>query len=193
MDMTEKTLSRDTLFEGRLLKLQVDRVSLPDGAAAEREVVFHPGGVGIVALTEEDEVLLVRQYRYPFAAVTREIPAGKKESGEDPLVGAKRELAEETGFVAEHWRKLGALWPTPGFCTEADDLYLATGLTDLRQHPESLPEGAQMPHPDDDEFIEVERLPLAQAVEQILRGEIPDAKTQVGLLMARLLREKEEV
>ena len=193
MDMTERTLSRATLFEGRLLKLQVDQVALPDGAAAEREVVLHPGGVGIVALTDSGEVLLVRQYRYPFAAVTREIPAGKKEPGEDPLEGAKRELAEETGYAAQNWRSLGALWPTPGFCTEVDDLYLATGLISLREHPEVLPDGAAMPHPDDDEFIEVERLPLEAAVEQILRGEIPDAKTQIGLLMTALLREREEL
>lgn len=193
MDMTERTLSRATLFEGRLLKLQVDQVVLPDGAAAEREVVLHPGGVGIVALTDGGEVLLVKQYRYPFSAVTREIPAGKKEPGEDPLAGAKRELAEETGYAAQNWRNLGALWPTPGCCTEVDDLYLATGLISLREHPEVLPPGAAMPHPDADEFLEVERLPLEEAVEEILRGEIPDAKTQVGLLLARLLREKEEL
>ena len=193
MDMTEKTLSRDTGFAGRLLTLQVDQVALPNGAVTEREVVLHPGGVGIVALTDGGEVLLVKQYSYPFAAVTREIPAGKKEPGEDPLAGAKRELAEETGYAASTWLRLGALWPTPGFCTEVDDLYLATGLIRLRDHPELLPDGAQMPHPDADEFIEVERLPLAEAVEQILRGEIPDAKTQIGLLTVRLLREKEEV
>ena len=193
MDLTEKTLSSETRFAGRLLTLRVDAVALPDGAQAAREVVEHPGGVGIAALTDEGEILLVRQYRYPFGAVTREIPAGKREPGEDPLEGAKRELAEETGFAAASWRELGALWPTPGFCTEVDRLYLATALTDLRAHPEVLPPGAEPPRPDEDEFIEVERLPLAQAVEQVARGEIPDAKTQLALLLTWRLREKEEL
>ena len=193
MDMTEKTLSSQTRFHGRLLTLRVDEVTLPDGATAQREVVGHPGGVGIAALTDAGEILLVRQYRYPFRAVTREIPAGKREPGEDPLEGAKRELAEETGFAASEWRYLGEMWPTPGFCEETDRLYLATGLTDLRAHPEALPAGAAMPHPDEDEFIEVEHLPLAEAVEQVMRGEFPDAKTQLAILMVARLRERTDV
>lgn len=190
MDMTEKTLAGETRFEGRLLKLRVDRVALPDGAEAEREVVAHPGGVAIAAITGADEILLVRQYRYPFSCVTREIPAGKREPGEDPLTGAKRELAEETGYAASSWRELGELWPTPGFCTETDRLYLATGLISLREHPEVLPPGAAMPRPDADEFLEVERLPLSEAAEAVLRGEFPDAKTQIALLKVGLLRER---
>ena len=193
MNLTEKTVSAETRFSGRLLRLRVDQVTLPDGAAAIREVVEHPGGVCAVALTDEGELLLVHQYRYPFAEVTAEIPAGKLEPGEDPDRAVRRELAEETGYLAMNWRYLGKLYPTPGFCNEVDRIYLATGLIRLKDHPEALPEGEPMPHPDEDEFLRVERLPLGEAVERVMRGDLPDAKTQVALLMAQRLWERNEL
>ena len=173
MNLTEKTVSAETRFSGRLLRLRVDQVTLPDGAAAVREVVEHPGGVCAVALTDEGEVLLVHQYRYPFAEVTAEIPAGNLEPGEDPDRAVRRELAEETGYLAMNWRYLGKLYPTPGYCEEVDYLYLATGLSF----------GAVSP--DEDEFLEPDSLPLGEAVDAVMRGDIPDAKTQIALLMVQ--------
>ncbi len=193
MNLAEKTVLAETRFSGRLLRLRVDQVTLPDGTPAVREVVEHPGGVCVVALTDSGEGLLVKQYRYPFGDVTTEIPAGKLDPGEDPDRAVRRELAEETGHLAETVRYLGKMYPTPGFCTEVDHLYLATGLMDLKDHPEALPAGAPMPHPDADEFLRVETLPLEEAVEMVMRGELPDAKTQVALLMAQRLRERNEL
>lgn len=174
--LTEHTLSQTTAFQGRLLRLRVDEAQLPDGATATREVVMHPGGVGIVALTEAEEVLLVRQFRYPYGEVVTEIPAGKREPGEEPLITGKRELAEETGFRADNWVSLGTLYPTPGYCDEVIYLYLATGL-----HPVEA-------HPDADEFLEAERMPLEEAVALALAGGLPDAKTQTAILKTWLLR-----
>ena len=174
--LTEYTLSQSTAFQGRLLRLRVDEARLPDGTTANREVVMHPGGVGIIALTEEDEVLLVKQFRYPYGEIVTEIPAGKREPGEDPLVTGKRELAEETGFRADTFTPLGTLYPTPGYCDEVIYLYLATGL-----HPTEA-------HPDADEFLQVERMPLEALVKLALDGQLPDAKTQIAVLKAWLLR-----
>lgn len=137
---------------------------------------MHPGGVGILALTEAEEVLLVRQFRYPYGEVVTEIPAGKREPGEDPLVTGKRELAEETGYRADSFTSLGTLYPTPGYCDEVIHLYLATGL-----HPVKA-------HPDADEFLEVDRIPLKELVTLVLEGKLPDAKTQIAVLKAWLLR-----
>ncbi|MBQ8683124.1 MAG: NUDIX hydrolase [Clostridia bacterium] len=174
--LTEYTLSQSTAFQGRLLRLRVDEARLPDGTTANREVVMHPGGVGIIALTEEDEVLLVKQFRYPYGEIVTEIPAGKREPGEDPLVTGKRELAEETGFRADTFTPLGTLYPTPGYCDEVIYLYLATGL-----HPTEA-------HPDADEFLQVERMPLEALVKLALDGQLPDAKTQIAVLKVWLLR-----
>lgn len=170
--LTEHTLSQTTAFQGRLLRLRVDEARLPDGSVAGREVVEHPGGVAILPLTEEGEVLLVRQFRYPYGEILTEIPAGKREPGEQPLTTGLRELAEETGCRADKVVPLGTLYPTPGYCDEVIYLYLATGL-----HPVEA-------HPDEDEFLEVERMPLSQLVQQVMEGKIPDAKTQTAALKA---------
>ena len=170
MDLTETTLSGEYAFCGKLLKLRVDQARLPDGSVASREVVEHPGGVGIVPLTENGEVLLVRQYRYPYGEVLTEIPAGKRDPGEEPLVTGKRELEEETGMQAAVFEPLGKLYPSPGYFNEVIYLYLATGLT------------ATAAHPDEDEFLDVIRMPLADAVRLVLDGTITDAKTQIALL-----------
>lgn len=170
MNVTEKTLSSVYRFEGRILKLKRDEVLLPDGQHASREVVEHPGGVCVAALTAQRELLFVRQFRYPYGTEVLELPAGKREPNEPPLVTAQRELKEETGAVAATYLPLGTLYPTPGYCNEVIYLYAATDLT--------MGEGC----PDADEFLEVQRLPLSVAVEMVMAGELPDAKTQTLIL-----------
>ncbi len=179
MNFEEITKSKEYLYRGRIINLRRDTVALPDGNAALREVVEHNGGVCVAALTKEDELLFVRQYRYPYAEELPEIPAGKRDTpDEDPLTCGKRELKEETGATAATWRFLGELYPTPGYCAERIWIYFATDLTFGEQ---SL---------DNDEFLSVERIPLDRAVEQVLAGEIKDAKTQAAVLKVALLRQK---
>lgn len=178
MNMTEKTLSSDCRFEGRILRLKLDTVELPDGQHAAREVVEHPGGVCIAALTDNCELLFVRQFRYPYGTEVWELPAGKRERGEEPLVTAQRELKEETGAVAATYLPLGTLYPTPGYCNEVIYLYAATDL--------SMEEAT----PDEDEFLEAQRIPLERAVQMVMDGELPDAKTQTLILkVARLVEQ----
>ena len=176
MNLIEKTLSQDVRFTGHILNLRVDDALLPNGNHATREVVEHPGGVCIAALTKEKELLFVRQFRYPYGEVLLELPAGKLDrGGEDPLAAGKRELKEETGAVAARYRSLGKLYPSPGYCNEIIHLYLAEDL--------SFGDAS----PDDDEFLEVIRLPLQDAVDRVLRGELTDAKTQVAVLKTAAL------
>ena len=174
MDMTEKTLASREVYRGRIIRVREDTVLLPNGKEGRREVVEHPGGVGILAL-DRDDVLLVRQYRYAFSRVLTEIPAGKREPGEEPSVTARRELKEEIGAEAEKWTELGALIASPGCYGETLYLYLAQELTF----------GAT--HPDEDEFLDVLRMSFDQAVEQCMRGELTDAKTVAALLKAKIL------
>ena len=174
MDMTEKTLASREVYRGRIIRVREDTVLLPNGKEGRREVVEHPGGVGILAL-DGDDVLLVRQYRYAFSRVLTEIPAGKREPGEEPSVTARRELKEEIGAEAEKWTELGALIASPGCYGETLYLYLAQELTF----------GAT--HPDEDEFLDVLRMSFDQAVEQCMRGELTDAKTVAALLKAKIL------
>lgn len=182
MDLTEKTKKREYIFDGKIIKVRRDEVTLPDGKDAFREVVEHRGGVCVLALTDDDRVLMVRQYRYPYSEVLPEIPAGKRDSlDEDPLECGKRELKEETGAEAQKFIPLGKLYPSPGYCGEIIWMYAATGLTFGEQHP------------DDDEFLCVERIPLEKAVEMIMSGEITDAKTQAAVLKLKLLKDKNEL
>jgi ADP-ribose pyrophosphatase len=181
MDLRETPLAAHYAYEGKIINLRVDDARLPNGTVAKREVVEHPGGVGVLALTDEGEVLLVQQYRYPYGEITLEIPAGKRDRGEQPLETGKRELAEETGASAERFVSLGVLYPTPGYCDEVIHLYLATGL-----------HFAEM-NPDEDEFLAVQRLPLHTLVERVMAGEIPDAKTQIAALKAWKLTEDGQI
>ena len=170
MDFTEKPLKQDYLYRGKIVNLRVDNAELPDGTTALREVIEHPGGVCVAALTEKEELLFVEQFRYPYMETVLELPAGKLEYGEDPFEAGKRELLEETGAAAENYRDLGKLYPTPSYCGEIIHMYLAENLTFSEQHL------------DEDEFLEVRRIPLEEAFQMVMRNEIRDSKTQVGIL-----------
>ena len=175
MELTEKTLSSEKIFDGRILHVRRDTVLLPNGHQSTREVVDHPGGVCVLALDDQERVLVVSQFRYPYGEVLRELPAGKLEYGEDPAQAAIRELREETGAEATHWQPLGAVLPSPGCYGEVLHLYLARGLTF----------GAT--HPDADEFLQVRRLPFDTLLARCLSGEIEDGKTVAAVLKAKLL------
>ncbi len=170
MELFEKTLEQEYKYEGRIINLRVDKAELPNGEECTREVVEHNGGVTIAALTDEGELLFVRQYRYPYSEVVLELPAGKLEKGEDPFKAGIRELKEETGAVASKYVDLGKFYPTPGYCGEIIHMYGATGITFGESNP------------DEDEFLEVEKIPLSTAVEMVLNNEIPDGKTQAAVL-----------
>lgn len=180
--LKEKTVESEVIFQGKFIHLRKDRITLPDGSSAIREVVEHPGVAAIVPLTTRQEVILVRQWRYPIGKVSIEIPAGKLSPHEEPLECAKRELAEETGFGAKSWQHLISFYASPGFCDEEMHLYIARDLvvSDAR--------------PDDDEFVEPLVVPLEAALEMIETGEIVDAKSIIGLLEAAriLLREEQK-
>lgn len=166
----EKSVSSEKIFDGRIVKLRVDKVEMPDGRIATREVVGHPGGVGIVAVTENDEIVLVRQYRYPIEDAIYEIPAGKLDEGEHHRTCGIRELEEETGYSAGKFEYLGFIYPSPGFTDEVTYVYLA----------EDLHEGES--HPDEGEFLEIEKIPAQKVFEMVMSGEINDAKSVFGIL-----------
>ena len=172
MKLDETTVKETYVFNGRIINVRVDDILLPNGKPANREIVEHNGGVTVVALTDENEVLMVRQFRYPYKKVLLEIPAGKLEKGEDPREAGIRELKEETGATAESFEFLGEIYPTPGYTEEIIRLYLAKNLSFSEQKL------------DEDEFLTVEKIPLNEAVKMIQQGEIPDGKTQIGILRA---------
>lgn len=176
--LIEQQLSSEEIYNGRILHVTRDTVLLENGDQAIREVIHHPGGacaVPIVMRSGVPHVLMVKQFRYPHRAETLELPAGKLEQGEDPAECARRELREEAGAVVEDakFTLLGSLFPTPAYDTEVIYMYLAEDVTLL--HTQSL---------DADEFLDVTELPLSEAVDRVMRNEIPDAKTQIALLKA---------
>jgi ADP-ribose pyrophosphatase len=175
MKLTEKTISSETIFEGRVVHLVRDEVELENGKITTREVVKHPGGVCILALTDENKVVMVRQFRYAHKIIQLEVPAGKLEIGEDPRLCGIRELEEETGYTAGSFEFFGKMLPTPAYVGEVIYIYLAR---ELRKVGQKL---------DEDEFLEVVEIDFDEAIKMILEGEITDAKTQVALLKAAVL------
>ena len=181
MELTEKTLREEYIYNGRIIRLRRDDAQLPNGETATREVIEHNGGVCVAALTDDDELLMVRQFRYPYKETLLEIPAGKRDSiNEDPFECGLRELSEETGATAKDFYFLGKLYPSPGYCGEIIWMYAAKNLTFGESHT------------DEDEFLEVEKIPLEKAVNMVLSGEITDAKTQTAILKLKLLKDKGE-
>lgn len=168
--LKEELISTQEIFKGRIIKVQVDTVRLPDGNTAQREVVKHPGAVVVLPLTDKKEVVLVRQYRHATGEIMLELPAGKIDPGEEPLVCARRELEEETGYQAGEMKLLTSFYTSPGFCDELIYLFLARGLASGKACP------------DEGEFIDELTIPLDQAVRMVENGEIKDAKTGFGLL-----------
>lgn len=169
----EQTEESTGIFNGRIITVHEDTVTLVDGTQAKREIVDHNGGVAIIGLTEENEVLLVRQFRAPYRETMFEIPAGKLEKDEDPDEAAKREFAEECGCTAGEFKYIGELYPTPGYCGEIIRLYLARQLEYGEQHL------------DEDERLDVYKVPLEEAFRRVMNGEFKDAKTQIGIMKIR--------
>ena len=176
-NLTEVKTGSEEIFDGIILHVFKDTVELPNGNPATREVIRHVGAVGVIPLTDDNQVIVERQFRYPLNRVITEIPAGKLDSfTEDRLSAAKRELEEETGYTAKEWISLGDYYPAAAYCDERITLYLARGLS-LGQR-----------HLDEDEFLNFEAVPLATLVGQVMDGTITDGKTQVAILkVARLL------
>lgn len=169
--LTEKKINSTNVFSGRLLNVYSDEIELPDGNKAGREYIMHVGAVCIVALTDDNKVIVERQYRYPMRQVTLEIPAGKLDSKEeDPLDAAKRELREETGAIADKITYLGKFYPTPAYSDEIIYMYLAEGL---HFEAQSL---------DEDEFLTVQLVPINELADAIIAGNVPDGKTQAAVL-----------
>ena len=181
MNLTEKQLSYEYKFQGRIVNLRVDEVLLPDGTNSKREVVEHNGGVCVAPLDADYNLYFVKQFRYPYMEIVTELPAGKLEKGEDPFEAGKRELKEETGAIANKYISLGKLYPTPGYCGEIIYMYLATELEFGEQSP------------DEDEFLEVYKIPLNKAVEMVMNGELPDSKTQTMILKINQLKNEGKI
>ena len=181
MHLQEKTTGSEKTYQGKVFYVTRDTAELEDGKEVQRDVVRHSGGVCVVPLTEKGNVLMVKQFRYPMQQVTLEIPAGKLEAGEDPADCGRRELREEAGRTCGKYTPLGKLFPTPAYDTEVIHMYLAQEL--------SAPEAQDL---DDGEFLDVTELPLEQAVQMVMDGKIPDAKTQIALLKTYVLLQKEQ-
>lgn len=175
MYQKETTVEKETVFDGHIVTVRKDKAQLENGSVVDRELVIHSGGVCVVPLTDEGEVIMVRQFRYAFMEPLLEIPAGKLEKGEEHRSAALRELGEETGAECSSFEYLGVCYPSVAYLTEKIHMYLARGLT------------FGSAHPDEGEFLDVERIPLDRAVEMIMNGEIPDAKTQIALLKTKMI------
>lgn len=163
------------MYTGKVFNVIVDEVMYPSGRTTIREIADHPGGSVAVALFPDEQIILIKQHRYPFDKIVWECPAGKLHKGEDPLFAAQREFEEETGYKAATWRKLTEMYPTPGFCNEIDYIYLATDIS-------PVPGGHR--REEGEQTMETEILPLRRALAMIDNQEIVDAKTICGILLA---------
>jgi 8-oxo-dGDP phosphatase len=177
-----RVLDSETVFEGHVITLRRDRVAMPGGGDSVREVVSHQGAVAVVALDDQDRVLLLRQYRHPVGRHLWELPAGLRDSdGEQPVETAKRELAEEARLAAARWSLLTTIYSSPGFSDEQVLIYLAEDLSEA-----DLPEGFTVEHEEAD--MTLERVPLDDAVQRVFDGDIRNASAVVGLLAAAQVR-----
>ena len=175
----EEKLSSSCVYSGHIINVYSDTVTLENGAAAPRDVVRHKGAVAVAPVTDDGELIFVRQFRYPVSRELLELPAGKRDSeNEEPLSCCVRELEEETGYRAERITHVGGFIASPGFCDERIELFVAEGLT----------KGCS--HPDEDEFLDVVTIPVERAVEMVMSGEIEDGKTQALILKTALFLKK---
>lgn len=180
MTFYEKTIKSEKVYEGILINVRMEEVMAVNGKPAYREIVEHKGGVGLVAITDDGKIVMERQFRKTVDRDVLEIPAGKLEGDEDPLIAAKRELAEETGYRAENIEFLTKYYPSVGFCRECLTLYLCTGLT------------LGDTNPDEDEAIDIEYYTMDELCDMIDEGKIADGKTVAGILAAKLRLSKKQ-
>ena len=178
LGLYERTEKVNGIYNGRVLTMHVDDVLLCNDQRANRECVDHPGGVAVIGVTDDDMVVLVRQFRYPYKETIYEIPAGKLEKGEDPFEAGKREFKEETGGVAEEYISLGEIYPSPGYTNEIIRLYAAKNITFEEQNL------------DDDEFLQVCQISFDELIRRIMSGEIKDAKTIAAAFKLKELMNK---
>jgi ADP-ribose pyrophosphatase len=171
-EFEEKLLNSKKVFEGKIIKLFFDDVILPNNKIATREKVWHPGAVGIVPLTVENEIILIKQYRYPVEETLVEIPAGKLDKNEIPIDCARRELQEEVGAVGGNLVHLTSFYTTPGFSNEYLHLFLAINFEKKQNNP------------DEDEFLQIIKIPIKSSADWIFEGKIKDAKSIIGILLA---------
>lgn len=172
MHLSEKTLEVKEIFKGKILELTHEKVELEDGSTSYRELIHHPGGVCVVPITDDGEIIFVEQFRYPYKKVLTEIPAGKLEKGENPRLCGIRELKEEVGAEAGEFIYLGCLYPTVAYDTEIIHMYMAKGLSFSGQ---KLDEG---------EFLDLKKIPLEKAYEMAVMNGLPDSKTQLAVMKA---------
>ena len=173
-NLTEKTLSKEEIFKGRVINLDVETVELPNKKTSTREIVSHPGGVAVLAVDEDKNAYMVTQFRSPYKETVFEVPAGKLDKGEDHLSCGIRELKEETGLTAEKMHYMGCIFPSPGYTNEIIHLYYAEGLSQSGQHL------------DEDEFLSVTKVPLEKLKDMCMNNEIKDAKTVALILKVYL-------
>ena len=175
MHLEEKSLSSETIYEEVIFTVQKDSAELENGTVARRDIILHSGGVCVIPVTENNEIFMVKQYRYPFHEITCEVPAGKLNYGENHAECGRRELLEETGCTCREYIYLGEMYPTPAYNSEITHMYLAKGLEYKNQNL------------DEDEFLDVIKIPLEKALRMVMDNEIKDGKTQIVILKASRL------
>ncbi len=175
MHLAEKTISSKTAYKGCIFTVSSDTAELENGSVAQRDVIHHHGGVGVIPINQNNEIYLVKQFRYPFGEITLEIPAGKLEKDENHAECGRRELLEETGLTCKKYSYLGEIYPLPAYDTEIIHLYLAEELELSEQSPDA------------DEFLDIVKMPLDEAVSLVMNGSVKDSKTQIAILKAAVI------